>query len=186
MNRGLAKHRGRSTCWPERLKERVSHKWPLHFKGTLTVLPTSERVCRGLRCVFCNISQSVASKKMNHGFSGSSVVLHQQCAVPVCQEASQAKKVPNHSKNRAQVKGQGLQNEGTNHQVLHHLHMECSASREHEEALFFTLFMEFIRQLLRILSCFRAKHVSKISISFVLTQQIDWNFQSIKCKTVSY
>lgn len=83
MNWGLAKHRGRSTYWPERLKERVSHKRWLHFKGTLTVLPTSEGVCRGLKCVFCNISQSVASKKMNHGFSGSSLVPHQQCAVPL-------------------------------------------------------------------------------------------------------
>lgn len=92
------------------------------------------------------------------------------CCTPICQEASQARRVPTHSKNRAHVKGQGLQNEGTNHQVLHHLQTECPASREHEEASFFTLFMEFTRQLLRILSCFRAKHASKISISFVLTQ----------------
>lgn len=161
MNPGLRKHRGRSTHWPERLEERASPRRRLHSRGHW-VLPTSAGVCRGLECVFCDISQQLLPKKLNHGFSGSSLVPHLQCAMslfarkPLRQGGS-----PPHSKNRAQVKGKGLRM-STNPQVSYHPQMDCSAGKAHEAAPFFTtLFMEFTRQLHTILSSSNATTLLK-------------------------
>lgn len=142
----------------------------------------SEGVCKGLNRVFCNIYPKLLPRKQ---FPGSSRVPHLPCALSLFAR-KHLRREGCHSQNRARVKGEGLQNEATSHQVLHHLLMDGPAGQEHEEALFFTLFTEFMGQLLRTRSCLNAKHVSKMSIRFVLTQEIAWNFQPVRCKAISY
>ena len=106
------------------------------------------------------------------------------CFVPICQEASQARRFC-HSRIRAQVKGKDLQNEDTNHQVSHHLLRDCLLAKNMKEHSSLHYSWNSQDKLLMILSCLNAKHVSKISTSCVLTQEIDWNFQSVGYKTIS-
>ena len=133
----------------------------------------------------CFLQDLSAAASQVTGFAGPSLVSPLQCAVSFSARKALGqgglllqKQSPNQEKRPS--KG------GSNHQAGRHLYVDCSASKDLEEAFFWTLFREVTRQLHLILSCFNAKHDSKISISFVLTEEIDWNFQSVRCKADSY
>lgn len=181
VSQGWGEPRERSTYWPERLKKRASHRW-LHFKGTLRILPMSGKVCKG--------SDVFSATFLRSCFPGNWIMVlmglrwchtsHELC--PYLPGSISGKEVLS-QQNQSPSQGKGPSEWAYKSPGVSPPAQELPAGKEHEGAFFFTLLMEFTRQA--ILSCLNAKHVSKISTSCVLTQEIDWNFQSIGYKTIS-
>lgn len=147
----------------------------------------SEGFYRGLICVSCQHFLALLPKKLNHGFFWVCTNATPSMGfVPICQVASQARRAvtAKTAQPRERAFRERLQT------------TRCSATSKWLALLarvqkmhpsIFTLFMEFTRWMLTILYCFNAKHVSKISISFALTQEIGWgNFPSQAIEAYSY
>lgn len=147
----------------------------------------SEGFYRGLTCVSCQHFLALLPKKLNHGFFWACTNATPSIGlVSIFQEDSQTRRAATAKRAQPRERAFRVRLQTT----------RCSATSKWLALLarvqkmhpsIFTLFMEFIRWMLTILYCFNAKYVSKISISFSLTQEIGWgNFPSQAIEAYGY